>query len=174
MSYETINISFKANHQTTKIGWSYLSGSESSVNRLITSPSGGAELLLDEGAPEVPSRDSFEGNSCSSCSVMGPGTGGSSVCFWLFFFFRLRREARSFEKPLEPALAESDTSPAWVLGLSEVDSIDERPLLRPELSIGSDSADTVQARRDRLLLPLRLEDEESAMASAGISAEWAM
>ena len=78
------------------------------------------------------------------------------------------------EKPLEPALAESDTSPAWVLGLSEVDSIDERPLLRPELSIGSDSADTVQARRDRLLLPLRLEDEESAMASAGISAEWAM
>ena len=57
---------------------------------------------------------------------------------------------------------ESVTSPACVLGRSE-ESIDDRPLLRLELSIVSDSADIVQERR--ILLPsLRLEDEESAMS----------
>lgn len=148
----------------------YLSGSESSVNNWMTSPSGGPELLLDEvavdTATEVPPLDVLDGISRSSCSVMISGTGGSSVCFWLFFSFRRRRDLRSLEKPLEPAFAESGVSPACVLGLSK-DSIEERrPLLRLELSIISESAaDTVQERRDLLPPPppFRLEDEESAM-----------
>lgn len=112
----------------------------------MTSPSGGTELLLDEVITELLSRESFDRLSCRSNSVTKPGTGGSSSLFW-FCFFRLRRELRSFEIPLDPALAESGPSPACVFGLSAVESIDERPLLRPELSIASDSADTVQARR---------------------------
>ena len=72
--------------------------------------------------------------------------------------------------PLGPALAESGTSPAEVLGRSKLESLDERPLLRPELSIVSESAETVQARRD--LVPWRLEVSESAMAE--VSPERAM
>lgn len=124
----------------------YLSGSELSVRRWLTSPSCWTELLLDEVKTELLSRDSFDRLSCRSNSVVAPGTGGSSPCFW-FFFFHLRRELRSLEIPLDPALAVSG-SPPCVLGLSAVESIDERPLLRSELSIASDSADTVQARRD--------------------------
>ena len=119
--------------------------------------------MLDEVAADVLSLDPLEVNSCSSETSVMPGTGGSSFCFSLFLFLRLRREVRSFENPLGPALAASGTSPACVFGLSVLESIDERPLLRPELSNGSDSADTVQARRV-LLPPLRLEDDESAMA----------
>lgn len=125
---------------------SYLSGSEFSVRRWLTSPSGWMELLLDEVKTELLSRDSFDRLSCRSNSVAVPGTGGSSPCFW-FFFFRLRREFKSLEIPLDPALAVSG-SPPCVFGLSTVESIDERPLLRPELSIASDSVDTVQARCD--------------------------
>lgn len=79
-----------------------------------------------------------------------PGTGGASAGVWLFFF-RLRRALRSLEIPLGPALAESGTSPADVFGRSELESMDDRPLLRLELSIASDSAETVQARRDLLV-----------------------
>jgi hypothetical protein len=147
----------------------YLSGSESSVNNWITSRSGRPELLLDEvavdTATESPPLDTLEGVFRSSCSGMSSGTGGSSACFW-FFSFRRRRDLRSLEKPLEPAFAESGVSPACVLGLS-MDSIEERPLLRLELSNRSESAaDTVQERRDLLPPPppLRLEEEESAMA----------
>jgi hypothetical protein len=64
--------------------------------------------------------------------------------------------------PLGPALAESGTSPADVFGRSELEPMDDRPLLRPELSIASDSAETVQARD---LLPWRLEASESAMVA---------
>lgn len=148
----------------------YLSGSESSVNNWMASLSSGPELLLDEvpveTATEAPLLDVLEGISRSSCSEIIPGTGGSSACVWLFFSFRRRRDLRSLEKPLEPAFAESGASPACVLGLS-MDSIEERPLLRLELSNTSASAaDRVQERRDLLPppLPLRLEDEESAMA----------
>lgn len=137
----------------------------------MTSPSGGPELLLDEvavdTATEVPPLDALEGISRSSCSVMISGTGGSSTGFWLFFSFRRRRDLRSLENPLEPAFAESGVSPACVLGLSR-DSIEERPLLRLELSkISESAADTVQERRDLFPPPppFRLEDEESAMGS---------
>lgn len=68
------------------------------------------------------------------------------------------------ENPLEPAFADSGASPAWVLGRSD-ESFEDLPLLRLEVSIASDSAETVQARRD--LPPLRLEDSESAMDSRG-------
>lgn len=96
--------------------------------------------------------------------MTSPGTGGTSVAEspLLFFFFRRRRELMSLEKPLEPAFAE--LSPPCVFGRS-LESIEERPLLRPELSIASDSVDTVQARRDLLPLPFRLDDSESAMLS---------
>lgn len=140
----------------------YLSGSESSVSKLMTSPSNGAELLLDEGRVEMPSRDSFDRLAWRSSSVTIPGTGGASAGVWLFFFL-LRRALRSLEMPLGPALAESGTSPADVFGRSELEPMDDRPLLRPELSIASDSAETVQARRD--LLPWRLEVSESAMVA---------
>lgn len=147
-------------------GIAYLSGSESSVNKLMTSVSGGTGLLLDV-ATEIASRDPFEGISSISCSVMMPGTAGTSGTssppnFW-FFFLRRRREPSSLENPLEPAFAESPPSLPWVLGLSD-ESIDERPLLfLLAVSIVSDS-DTVQARLDRLPAPpFKLEDDESAM-----------
>lgn len=145
------SIGFQSNQTFVKVlkdRTSYLSGSESSVNRLTTSPSGGTELLLDEVITELLSRESFDRLSCKSNSVTKPGTGGTSSSTFWFFFFRFRREARSLEIPLDPALAESGPSPACVFGRSAVESIDERPLLRPEPSIASDSADTVQARRD--------------------------
>lgn len=135
----------------------------------MTSLSGGAELLLDEGRVELPSRESFDRLSRRSSSVTISGTGGASADV-LSFFFRLRRALRSLEMPLGPALAESGTSPAEVLGRSELESLDERPLLRPELPIVSESAETVQARRD--LVPWRLEVSESAMAE--VSPERAM
>lgn len=134
--------------QVSRRQTAYLSGSESSVNRLTTSPSGGTELLLDEVITELLSRESFDRLSCKSNSVTKPGTGGIPSSLLWFFFFRLRREVRSLEIPLDPALAESGPSPACVFGRSTVESIDERPLLRPESSIASDCADTVQARRD--------------------------
>lgn len=150
---------------SSKIGLelAYSSGSESSVKRLMTSPSGAIELALDDGTPEL--RDSFDRLCSRSCGVTTPGTGGASSgrSPLLFFFLRRRRELMSLEKPLEPAFAESGASPPWVFGRS-LESIEERPLLRPELSIVSDSAETVQARRDLLPLPLRLEDSESMLS----------
>lgn len=137
----------------------YPSGSESSVNRLLPSFSGTQLSVLDDGAAEVPSRDSLDRLSCRSCSKTTVGTGGSSACFCCFFLcsFRLRRASSSFENPLGPALG-SAASPPWVFGLSRVDSWDDRPLL----PIALDSADNVQERRD-LFSPLKLEDEESAI-----------
>ena len=83
----------------------------------------------------MPSRDPG-----MSLSFSGAIVDCSSDCFWVFFLFFLRS---SFENPLEPALAVSGASPGCDLGLSKVESIDERPLLRPELSIVSKSGGTV-------------------------------
>jgi hypothetical protein len=127
----------------------------------MISLSGGAELSLDEGRLDLPSRESFEGFSRRSSSLTIPGTGGASAGV-LSFFFRLRLAFRSLEIPLDPAFAGSGTSPADVLGRSKLEALDERSLLRPELSIASESAESVQARRD--LVPWRLDVSESAMA----------
>lgn len=119
----------------------YRSGSESSVNRFELSFSGGFELPLEEDAGECPSGGSFDRFPMSlSLSPVAV----SSVWFWLFFFFRFRS---NFEKRLPPAaLALSGVSPAWVLGLSEVESSDERPLLRLEVSMPSKSGGVVEVR----------------------------
>jgi hypothetical protein len=137
----------------------YPSGSESSVNRLLPSPSCAELSAFNDGAAEVPSRDPLDRLSCRSCSKTTGGTAGSSLCFCVFFLFsfRLRRASSSFENPLGPALG-SATSPPWVFGLSIAESWDDRPLL----SIALDSADIVQERRD-LFSPFKLEDEESAI-----------
>lgn len=137
----------------------------------MSSPSGATELALDDGTAELLLRDSLDRLCWRSCSVTTPGTGGTSATsspLLLFFFFRRRRELMSLEKPLEPAFAESGASPPWVFGRS-LESIEERPLLRPELSIASDSVDTVQARRVLLPLPFKLDDSESAMLSTARS-----
>lgn len=128
----------------------------------MASVSGWAELLFDEVAADLP-RDSCEGNGSSSCSTTRSGTGGTSSWLW-FFFFRRPRDFRSLENPLGLAFADSGASPACVLGRSD-ESFEDLSLLLLDVSIASDSAETVQARRD--LPPLRLEDSESAIGTRG-------
>lgn len=101
---------------------------------------------------ESPSRDSVERLSWTSLLLsVSSWVDDSSDCFWFLSFFFFRRAARSFENPLDPALAES-ASPACDLGLSEVESIEERPLLREELPIVSRSTGVVLVRFTLLML----------------------
>jgi hypothetical protein len=74
--------------------------------------------------------------------------GNSSTSFKLSFcFLRFRLEASSFDRPLDPDLVES-ASPACDFGLSDVESIEERPLLRLELPAVSKPAGVVFDRSD--------------------------
>lgn len=130
-------------------------GFESSTRRLAASWSGAVEFALTD-----PSRD--PGKSLS------PPTDCSSTCFWFFFLFLL---FNIFENPLEPAFAVSGVPPACDFGLSAFESIDERPLLGPELSIACGSAEVARAWPGWALLGFsRAEGAgESSFKSGGLS-----